>query len=99
VVQHCYQGDLCCETRQERVSNNAATSEIIPARSIRRSKLIRSQLRLDVVYIIYCIASENTINEFPELQKSGRSIWPSSNVQPVFVWTMRELIKLGRLDS
>ena len=72
-VSPCEQGDPegeCCDMRQVVLRNKAATSEIIPALSIRRTKLIGNQLGLHVVYIASCIPSEIiTINNSSELQQ------------------------------
>ena len=45
----------CCDARHLLLKNEAATSEIIPALCIERSKLISSQLGLHVVCIASCI--------------------------------------------
>jgi hypothetical protein len=47
----------CCDVRLLLLRNEAATSEIIPALCIGRTKLIGNQLGLHVVYIASCIPS------------------------------------------
>jgi hypothetical protein len=42
----------CCDTRHLLLRNEAATSEIIPALCVRRTKLISNQLGLHVVYTL-----------------------------------------------
>jgi hypothetical protein len=73
-VPPCQQGDPegeCCDMRQLLLRNEAATSEIIPALCIGRTKLIGNQLGLHVVYIALCIPSRRTIKLLFERQHAA----------------------------
>jgi hypothetical protein len=68
----------CCDVRLLLLRNEAATSEIIPALCIGRTKLIGNQLGLHVVYIESCILSRTIIKLPFALQHSrmgSRQTW------------------------
>jgi hypothetical protein len=69
----------CCEVRLLLLRNEAATSEIIPALCIGRTKLIGNQLGLHVVYIASCIPQQEEASFLLRLTTLFRTLLAGSD--------------------
>jgi hypothetical protein len=84
-VSPCWRGDPegeCCDLRLLLLRNEAAISEIIPALSLRSSKLIGNQLGLHAVYMASLYPSEMIIIKLPFCKNNT----PQPRTQESTVW-------------